>query len=121
MKKFYNEQEAMEHFGISGGEIYSAVKDGQMEVFENERGTFFHWSDLIQYKISLKGNKGESSANFGLKEAAKYLGISVNELKCYTDLGWVEFIVFKNGRKIYFEEDLDVFILKVLAPISKIV
>lgn len=117
-KKFYNEKEAMEHFGIPENDMYSAIKCGEIEVYSDESGDYFHWSDLAKFKILTKKEK-QPSAKFGIRKAAKYLGISGNDLNCYTRLGWVKPIVFDNKRKVYSEADLDKFLVEILAPISE--
>lgn len=128
-KYLYGLEEADEFVGISATELYREVYEGGINYqFDDEfeyqidtDGLRFHWSDLVKLKISLKGKKGQFSANFGRQKAAKYLGISVNELNCFAKLGLVKPTILDNGRKAYFEDDLNRFLVEILAPLSKVV
>lgn len=119
-KQYYNEKEATKYFGISEMEMYLAVRDGEIEVHYEENENYFHWSDLMKFNISRK-TENHSSANFGLRKAAKYLGISQRDLESYTNLRWIKTKVQADKQRVYSEADLDRFVVKILAPISKII
>lgn len=129
-RQYYNRKAAAKFVGISTNELEFATSNSEIHYtfqhvngVEDENGAFeikYHWSDLVQYRNSLKRKeRGGCSADLRIKRAAKYLDISEGDLMSFVRLGWIE----PNSiiGLIFSEFTLDEFMKNILAPISRIV
>lgn len=62
----------------------------------------------------------DGRAAYFTEDAANYIEISRKQLTSYTDLGWIKFRYYE-GKRVYFEDDLDKFATLVLMRIAPVI